>query len=256
MKEFEEDDLLANELDDGMNEEIQPPKSVSVIAESSKMLQRINPENANKLLQRTLNLTDDNIYHEPTCPICNSPHRKEIENLYAKSPGDYAPIEAYVLTLDPEETKNKINNSVIENHIKNHHQMAVAEIRKKEFVNRIKRLDSGAVSTLEKLSMTVNMLFDRLATVNSLSPTSDLSLAEVEKIKSGETAKLGAAIAALLKQQSVLTGELKETGDLITIPKQEFMRIFQEIARMAKTENEQKLVRKFFQSLASSKVVG
>lgn len=247
-----EDDFIEN---DGLNEEVQPPKSVSVIAENNKMLNKINPENAGKLLQRTVNLTDDNIYHEPTCPICNSPHRKEIEDLYLKTPGDYGPIIAFVETLDPEETKNKINVAVIENHIKSHHQMAVSEIRKKEFVHRIKRLDSGAVSTLDKLAMTINILIDRLANVNALAPSSDLSIADVEKIKSGETAKLGAAISNLLKEQSKLTGELKETGDLITIPKQEFMRIFQEIARMAKTENEQKLVRKFFQSLASSKVV-
>jgi hypothetical protein len=86
--------------------------------------------------------------------------------------------------------------------------------------------------------------------VNSITPNGDLSMAEVEKIKSAETARLMMAFNQLLKLQAGIMGEMRSSGELITIPKDNFVSIFKKALIDAKTDNERKCINKLLSDLA------
>ena len=233
---------------------IEKPVNASLIVDSARFAKKIVTEKASKLLDRTLSITDDGIYHEVTCPICTCKYKKESESIFEKNPGNYQPVFDFFAGKDPTEFKKPITLEVIENHMVNHYSMIVNEIRKKEYVNKINRLASEGVSSIDKVGMVVNMMVERLVGVNSLGPSSTLSLEEVEKIKSAETAKLAGQFGSLMKLHAELKGELKESGDLITIPRSEFHRIFESAIKEATTPVEKRIVKKIMGLLATCKV--
>lgn len=216
------------------NDFIAEDHSVQIIEPNkSKIFKPVSSE-VDKLMGQLINLNEKRIYHEPTCPVCSSPNREEAERDFVTKK-NYASAKA-ILQLD-------VGDVVIENHMTNHHARGVKEIQKLEYTNRIARVNKSNPSTLDKIQLCSSMLIERMIEINSISPNGSLSVADIEKIKSSETARLSSVFNNLMKLQAGIMGEMKTSGELITIPVDEFVRVFNEALLSSKTDVEKEMVK-------------
>lgn len=215
--------------------------SVQIIEPNKSKVFKPTSSEVDKLMSQLVNLNEKRIYHEPTCPICSSPYREDMERDFTDKK-DYARAKA-IVHLD-------IGDIVIENHMSNHHARGVKEIQKLEYANRISRLNKSNPSTLDKIQLCSSMLLERMVEVNSISPNSSLSVADVEKIKSSETARLSSVFNNLMKLQASIMGEMKTSGELITIPVDEFVRVFNDALTSSRTDSEREMVKNILDKLS------
>lgn len=226
--------------DNSVNPLAEPQPVQLIESNKSKMFKPASSE-VDKLMSQLVNLNEKRVYHEPTCPICSSPYREDIEKDFIKNK-DYAKAKS-ILQID-------IGDNVIENHMSHHHARGVKEVQKLEYINKISRLNKSNPSTLDKIQLASSMLLERMVEVNSISPSGSLSISDVEKIKSSETARLSGAFNNLMKLQAGIMGEMKTSGELITIPVDEFVRVFNDAIISSKTDAEREIVKSILDKLS------
>ena len=195
-------------------------------------------DQVDRLLSQSINITDDMILHEPTCSICSSPYREEVEQKYLET-------KSYKETIADLKDKSgmEISKGVIENHMRFHYDRAVRAIQQVEYVDRIKRYSGQNLTTLDRISVSFSVITERLMGVNSIIPSAEESVATIEKLKSQETARLTTVLQSLLKLQASILGEMKSSGELITIPTSDFIKIINGALSEAQTDRERELVK-------------
>jgi hypothetical protein len=215
---------------------------IEVISSDVKPLRSVSVsrfEEIDRTMAQVLNLSEGNIFHETTCLVCSSEYRKEVEELYNKTGSSKQAAEF----LAKKSSLTSVSESVIENHFTHHVQKAgIKEIQKLEYINRIKRLNSQSLTTLDKIHLSFSILIERLMGVNSIIPSGEESAVEIEKIKSAETARLTTALNNLLKLQATIMGEMKAEGELIYMPTKEFMEVVKEAIGSARTDREKEII--------------
>lgn len=197
------------------------------------------------ILLQLININSDNVLHEPTCIICSSANRDEVE-------------QKWIETKDHKETKKvfssknslPISNDIIDNHMRFHYERGIKELQKIEYANKIRRLNSVELTTLDRIRTGLSSIEERVSGINSITPNEDLSMAEIEKIKSAETARLIMAKTQLLKLQASILGEMKNNGELIIIPKQAFIDTFNMAIVGSKNDEEREIIKRLLNSLA------
>jgi len=218
-------------------------------AEESSAL-TVSPRNTTdeleKLLYQVINLSPDKVFHEPTCAICFSPNRSDIEQNWIQNKSI---AEAQKIFKD--KTGKQLSSEVIENHMTQHMAKGVRAIQQIEYIDRIKRLHSQNASTLDRISMCYAMLIERMMGVNSITPNGEESVAEIEKVKSAETARLMGIFNNFLKLQASILGEMKLSGELITIPSSQFVNVFNDALLEARTDREKQLIKDILDKLAN-----
>ena len=190
-----------------------------------------------KSLAQLIDLNDGHILHEPTCLLCSNPYRKEIEDEYIKNKSI-----ANTTNFIKEKTGQDISESIVENHMLYHLTRGVKEEQKREYANKIKRLNSCHLSTLDTINLGKAALQERLMGINSITPGGDMGVAEIEKIKTQETARIMASMNQLLKLQASILGEMKSTGDMLSIPREPFIKLFNEAIINAKNDDERNFI--------------
>lgn len=222
-------------------ESMLPPPEISTVQE---YYPKSTGDLENILLQ-LINLNGNNILHEPTCMICSSSNREEVEKKWME-------------TKNHEETKRVfksksnllISNDVVDNHMRFHHERGIKELQKVEYTNKIKRLNSVELTTLDRIRLGLSMLTERLMGINSITPSGDLSMAEIEKIKSAETSRIMGSFNQLLKLQASIMGEMKSAGELIIIPRQSFVEVFNKAIVNSKNNEERETIKSLLMSLS------
>ena len=236
-------DAYSDEIVDASFEaiDISPPVSKLVTTTSVG-----NGEEVEKLMSQAINLSNTQVYHEPTCLICSSPYREALEKVFVEKQS-----LKEVVNLFKEKTGAEIGENVVDNHTTHHMSRGVRELQKVEYIHRLKRLNSPNVTTLEKISLAYAIITERLMGVNSLVPTGEESAAKIEQIKSAETNKLMGTLNNLLKLQASIMGEMKTSGELVYIPTNEFVLVFRDALRSAKTAREKELITSLLDKLES-----
>jgi len=199
---------------------------------------------AEKAMRQLVNVNSSNIYHEPTCIICSSSSRTKIEEMYvAKNTKE--DIIQYVKSHSGIE----LSNSLIENHMIYHYEKGVREHVKTAYIDRLRRLSSQETTTLSRIRMSIDALTERIVGINSIVPCGDLNETDIEKIKSSETARLTRTMTQLLQLQANMMGEMKDSGELITIPKKAFVKFFNDALVSAKTDVERNIINNLLTTL-------
>jgi len=226
--------------DNNKEESMTPPPNVEASRED---FYPTIPSDVENVLGQLVNLNSDNILHEPTCLICSSLYRKDIEDMWLAIKNHDDVKAAF-------KDRIQISNDVIDNHMRNHHDRGIKELQKVEYINRIRRLSSVELTTLDRIRMGLAALTERLAGINSITPSGDMSSAETEKIKSMETSRLMSTFNQLLKLQASIMGEMKSNGELIIIPRQSFINLFNEALTDASTDKEKEVIKGILSKLA------
>lgn len=203
-------------------------------------------DDINRTLSQLINLSKD-ILHEPTCIICSNPYRAEIEAHWIKCDKKVSELKEFIM----QKGISEMSNDIIENHMIFHLGGGIKELQKVEYTDKISRLNNVNLTTLDRIKLCLSALTERLMGVNSLVPSGNYSSEDIEKIKSSETTKLMSSFERLLKLQATIMGELKKEGEVIIIPKGEFVKFFNEILLMAKNQDEKQIVKKILEGLGS-----
>jgi len=196
---------------------------------------------------RLAQMIDENasrIVHIPTCLICSNPNRNDIEDKWAESK-DFKIVKEYIKS----KSSLDVSESIVENHMIYHLSRGVKEQVKIEYADKIKRLVNCPLSTLDMIDVATAALHERLMGINSITPGGDLGVAEIEKIKTTETARITSSLSSLLKLQASIRGEMTTSGELLSIPTNNFVDIFNEAIAEAKTERERELVNDVLEKL-------
>jgi hypothetical protein len=210
----------------------------------SKLVVVSSSNDIDGLLSQLINLNQDNIIHESTCLICSNPDRSEIENKYNRKDK----VED-ILKFIEDKYKTKIHSSVLENHMVYHYERQIQELRKREYVDKIKRVTGSELTTLDRISLCFAALSERLVNINSVLPNIDAGHVEIEQIKTTETVKVMNAFSQLLKLQATILGEMKNSGQLIVLPREAFINIFNEIIIESKSSEQKEIVKKILDRL-------
>jgi len=203
-------------------------------------------DQVDSMLSQAINLTGDGKLHEPTCPICCSNIREEIEDMY-----DRGARPTDVTKEFREKTNTKISVDILRNHMNNHKDKGVDEIRKVEYADRVRRFYGTGqnVTTMDRIEFGMAVLTERLMEINSISPSGDKSPAEIQKIKNSETNKLMATFGNFLKLQATIMGEMRDHGEMIFIPRDKFVNVFNEAITEASTDRERENLVKLLNNL-------
>ena len=231
--------------------ELTPEKSMEEPDLNEAELSSLNVDYSNDIdraLSQLISLNPSNVIHEVTCFICNSPYRKEIEEKWISVKSNKKAYKE-IIEFVKEKTDVQISGDMVNNHMTYHYDRGIKELQKTEYLERIKRLNSIEITTMDRLKLCLSALTERLMSVNSITPGGDLSDAEIEKIKTTETVKIMNSINQLLKLRGAISGEILNNGELITLPREAFVRIFNETLTSVKSDGEKQLVRNILDKL-------
>ncbi|TRZ83336.1 hypothetical protein D4R86_00800 [bacterium] len=190
-----------------------------------------------KSFAQLINLNEGHIFHEPTCLLCSNPHREEIEDKYLETKS-IKDVKGFIQT----KTGLNIAISVVENHMFYHLTTGAKEEQKLEYANVIKRLTSCNLSTLDTINIGKAACQERLMGINSITPGGDVKISEIEKIKTQETARIMASLNQLLKLQASILGEMRASGDMLSIPRESFIHLFNDAILNANSDIERKII--------------
>lgn len=197
-----------------------------------------HPSKIDESIAQLIDLSDSGIIHEPTCLLCSSPYREEIENKWVDSKQSYSLVKDFIR----EKTGFDISKAIVENHMIYHLNRGTKEIQKGEYANKIKRLNDNPLSSMDLLNLGIAALQERLIGVNSLTPGGDFAIADIEKIKTQETTRITAGMTQLVKMQDAILNDMKKNGEILSVAKQPFIKIFNEALIDAKTDAERNLI--------------
>jgi len=225
------------------------PFEQSMTPPPKEEIQSFSPPEAGDIdeaLAQLININEKNVYHEPTCMICSDPHREELEKKWADTTN-----HEEVKKLFKSRSDFPVSKDVIDNHMRFHYERGVRGLQLIEYANRIKRLSGVQLTTLDRIHLGLSTITERLAGINSITPNNDISAAEIEQIKSAETARLMGTFNNLLKLQASIMGEMKDSGELIIIPMKSFVDVFNKAIIEAKTQAERAAIKRVLDDLGS-----
>jgi hypothetical protein len=226
--------------DDG---EFAPPKMASIVKQANDV--------GNHALSQLINLSESKVFHEPTCPICNSAARTDLEIQWAK---DSTNIDA-IIELAKTKSALKISKSVIHNHMRHHSDAGVRELQKIEYVDKLSRLSHSGQSTLQTINNSIAALNERIIAINSIVPNAEASESEIEKIKTDGTCKIIGQITSLMKLQAKIMEEIKDNVDeTISLPSELFIGVFNDAMKNAKSDEQKEVIQNILQKLATIQV--
>lgn len=201
-------------------------------------------DQVDSMLAQMININNSKALHEPTCVICSSKLRADAEDSWDKNRRT-----ALIVEMFKKQANINIGRDVVVNHMDYHKDRGVQEIHKVEYVDRIRRLYGKNVTTLDRLDLCLAVLTERLMQINSLAPNHEKSAPEIEKIKSSETVKLMGTYGNLLKLQATILGEMKDNGEIITIPRQRFVEVFNLAITSARNDREREIIKSILDGL-------
>lgn len=236
---------MADEMKDAnvQSEVIAPPQDINPTPHDFKV-QEIATD-VDSVLVQLINLNEDNVLHEPTCVICSSPQRKDVESKWIETK-NHSDVKKLFKTI----SDCRLSNDIIENHMRFHFDRGIKELQKVEYANKIKRISNIELTTLDRIRLGLAAIDERIMGINSIVPNNDLSMAEVEQMKSVEVARLMSAYSNLLKLKSSIMGEMVNQGDLIIIPKKSFVQVFNQAITESKSEEEKSSIMQLLTNLS------
>ena len=209
------------------------------------------PGKFRELFGAIIKINERGVFVEPSCPFCLSPHRSEAECIFLKTP-QYDNDKFTKTKIFMDEKGEAYSIDVIKNHCKNHIEQGESQLRKIEYLTTIDNISSVKMSTLEEIDNVISALKERLIETSKIVPDSKTSRSEAEVIKSNIVSQISKSFSALLKLRSELLGEMKNSGEMISISRHKFKQIFNDALDAAKNEDEKNVIVSLLKSLSKS----
>lgn len=213
---------------------------------SAEITRAVNDDKAlERFLFSQVSLNKEGQYFEQNCPLCNSQKRAEAEDKWLKSRNADEILEYLKSIGEPSPI------TVIKNHMEYHLDQAYQELRKREQINKTITLLKMPLDTLTRVELSLSAIMERLMSISSVEDSS-ISSSELEKLKDEQTCKLVTAQTKLIEIRANLMGEMKNDGDLLSVRKEDFSKIFAEILQEFKGEEARRIINRILEKFAAS----
>lgn len=198
-----------------------------------------------RFLTAQVSLNDLGVYSEENCTLCSSRSRQEAEEKWLVS-RDAAEIREFLRSEG-----ESMPITVIKNHMEYHVDQSFVELRKREYISKLIMLTRLNLDTLGRVDMALSSISERLLSANAAEDPG-LSPAELEKMRADATCKLIQAMTKLLELRANLMGEMKDSGDLLSIKQEDFANIFSEVLQEFTSEEVRRAINRILEKFAES----
>ena len=201
-------------------------------------------------LNSIINLGENGVFSEPTCPFCLSANRAKAELVAKQGDKHDAKLPKSISDLFVANGES-ISEDVVRNHIKQHMGRGEVELRKVEYITRLGILNSHDMSTLDRIKIALAAIMERIVAIGELEPDARTSKNKVEDLKTSQVSELTKTMCKLLQLRASILGEMRGNGEIISIPKDKFKSAFDKVFAKVATENERALVIALLNELTS-----
>ena len=214
-------------------------------------LVKLVPSKFRELFGALIKINEHGIFTEPSCSFCISKYRSEAESIFLKTP--QYDNDKYIKThMFLSEKGEQFSIDIVKNHCNNHINQGESQLRKIEYINTIDNIASIKQSTLEELDVMLAALKERMIEINKIIGDSRTSKIDAEVIKSNVITQISKSFSSLLKLRSELLGEMKQSGEMLSISRFKFKEIFNEALDKAKNEGEKNIIAELLKNLSKS----
>lgn len=219
----------------------QPTDIPDFSTEADKVMPAIR-QDVTSIFSQSINMNEKGIYHEVGCPLCSHPARQDLEDIWENSDEETKRKIEIINETSRNDSGLTFSSDIIKHHMISHLNQGAKQHRMREYAEEISRLNQTSMTTIGYLQTCISMVFERIARVNSLVPNNDISESEIEKLKATEGGRLFKNLTDLLKLRASILGEMKNSGELVSIPRDYFVTVFNEAKAEANTDAEKDLI--------------
>lgn len=210
------------------------------------------PSSVRDFLAPIINLGDEGVYYEPTCPFCTCALRMR--------------AEAYYNSLDRMRTQRKENLQrwllekgenlpfdVIRNHISNHMDRGDNEFRKIEYLNKISNLTTVNMGALDRLKLALAAIEERVTTIAACgSEGSKMSIIALEEKKSRTINDLMKTYSKLIELHAGMIKSMQKQGDIFSISKGDFEKAFEKALQLVSSNEARNVISELLDDLENA----
>jgi len=200
------------------------------------------------ILSAIVNISETGVYHEPTCIVCSSPHRQDSEKVWngceAGIKDREVRVSQYFVSVG-----EVVSEDAIKNHMNNHLGRGDAELRKVEYIARLSNLSSFGMTTMDQVKIGMAAVMECLTGAGAIVPTKIMSYAKAQEVKAKVVTQLVKTWTDLLALQAKILGEMDDKGELVKLPKDAFMKVFDDALTNAKTQGDRDLISSIMKGL-------
>jgi len=196
-----------------------------------------------------INVSKGGVYHEPSCLFCCSKHRDNAEKMYkqydlaVKDKSDR--LRSYFLTLGED-----MSLDVIRNHTRGHMDKGELELRKVEYLSKISNLSMVSITTIGQVDAGLAVLWECIAASGTIaSDGKSLSNSKAIEMRAGIISKLVRTWVDLLNLRSKILGEMKNSGEMMSIPVAAFSDFMSKLLMGAKNNEEKETIFKVMEGI-------
>ena len=215
--------------------------SVSAQAQAQSAMLSTLPSSLKSVFATVLCLNEKDMYVEPSCPICTSKHRAGAEKLF-KSFDMYAKNKDESVKEFFEHKQEQYSIDAIRHHMSRHMDRGDQELRKSEWLSKIDLLNANQMSTMQMVNYALSTIFERIVAQSELAPDSKHTKADVEDMQTTNIVALNKVFASLIALRADLLGEMRREGEAMLIPKDSFIKVFDDAFGKATTKEERAII--------------
>jgi hypothetical protein len=196
-----------------------------------------------ELFGAIVHLSEGGTYHEPTCPVCNSKHRTKAEEAWRSMDigtvrDRAARVKQYLTSVG-----ETISADAIRNHAKAHMEAGEVELRKIEYLTKVSNLSNVGITTVEQVNMGMAVIWECIVASGAIvGDGKSLSNAKATEIRAAIISKLTRAWTDMLEVKCKMLGQMKDKGEVISIPLKSFSDLMNRTLIKAETKAEKDLV--------------
>jgi hypothetical protein len=193
------------------------------------------------ILSSVINVSESGLYNEPLCQVCSSPNRTAAEDAWRKldvlANDRVDKMVAYFQSVN-----ENISRDAIQNHFKSHMDKGDVELRKAEYISRLANLSGAGMATIDHVKLAMAAVMECLTSAGTVIPDRNTSNAKAIEVKSKIVTSLVKTWTDLLSLQANMLGEMLADGELVTIPRNAFIKVFDDALKAAKTKEDAALI--------------
>lgn len=193
------------------------------------------------ILSNVVNISESGLYHEPSCPVCSSQNRENAEDAWRKldslATDRLDKMVAYFRNFN-----EGFSRDAVQNHFRSHIDKGEVELRKSEYIARLANLSGAGMATIDHVKLAMAAVMECLTSAGTIVADRNTSNAKALEVKSKMVTSLVKTWTDLLSLQAKMLGEMLEDGELVTIPRNAFIKVFDDALKAAKTKEDAALI--------------
>ena len=189
------------------------------------------------VLSAVINASESGLYYEPSCPVCSCTKRSEVEAFWRSTDilasDRVDKVVQYLLAAG-----ETISRDAVSNHFKSHVDKGEIELRKAEYIAKLSNLSATGLATIDHVKIAMAAVMECLTCAGTVVPDKHTTTAKALEVKAKMVTSLVKTWTDLLSLQAKMYGELEDRGEIVSMPKEAFTKVFDNALNAAKSKED------------------